>query len=68
MINGRTMRVDKEFDELVGQLRAERLLRNIDNKILSERRITKAIARKIKRDINLKEIFVSSPLDEDRIR
>jgi hypothetical protein len=68
MVNSVSIRGDKEFKDLINKMRIERVRLGIDKDInsISERRITKAIARKITKEPSLFETFVISQLENDK--
>ena len=66
MAKGTPMRVDDEFEVAINKIIGERIVRGIDKRAESGRRMTKAIARMINRQPVLKETLILSELEDDR--
>jgi hypothetical protein len=66
MIKSYVKRMDEEFNILLNEISRERVVRGIDNKTQTPRRLSKAFARMVQKDLNLKETLIKSPLDDDR--
>ena len=66
MVSSRPVRIDEELEKMFRDIARERVKRDIDKETIHPRRLSKAFARMIERDINLKETLIKSPLDDDR--
>lgn len=66
MVRSSPKRIDKEFDEVLNKLRAERFLSGIDGHLESPRRLTKVIARMIKENENVQHDLLNVNLENDR--
>lgn len=66
MVNSRPVRIDKELEEVFKEIAKERIKRDIDNEMIKPRRLSKAFARIVKRDIGLRETLILSHLEDDR--
>lgn len=66
MLNSKPIRIDRELEDLFKDIARERVKRDIDVETIKPRRLSKAMARMIKRDIGLRETLIQSPLEDDR--
>ena len=66
MVNSKLKRQDIELENLFKYTRNERIRRNIDNEPISFRRWSKAVARLIDKNMDLKETLIKSALEDDR--
>ena len=61
------LRVDEEMLNLIKDIKIERIKFGTDaNKIQSDRRLTKALARLIKQNADMYNTLIKSPLEDDR--
>ena len=64
-LRARILRVDCDFQKELNSIKLERIKRNVDNSLKSDRRLTKAIIRSpVWKD--LRELLINSELLDDR--
>jgi len=66
MVRSDLLRVDKEFQDTMEKIRAERVIRGTDKRTESPRRITKMLSRMINADMTLRNALVNVELENDR--
>ena len=66
MVNSGVLRIDKELEDVFKDIARERVVRGIDRQTEHPRRLSKAVARLIKRDLDFQEKMIQSHLEDDR--
>lgn len=66
MVRSDLLRVDKEFQDMIEHVRAERVVKGIDRKTESPRRISKVLAKMVNSDALLRNTLINVPLENDR--
>jgi len=66
MVRSDLLRVDREFQDTMEKIRAERVVRGTDKRTESPRRITKMLSRMINADNILRNNLINVELENDR--
>jgi hypothetical protein len=66
MVHSDLLRVDREFQDMIEHIRAERVIRGTDKRSESPRRISKVIAKMVNTDAILRNTLVNVELENDR--
>jgi hypothetical protein len=66
MVISDLLRVDKEFQDTMEKIRAERVVRGTDKRTESPRRITKMLSRMINADVILRNNLINVQMENDR--
>lgn len=66
MVRSDLLRVDREFQDTMEKIRAERVVRGTDKRTESPRRITKMLSRMINADNILRNNLINVEMENDR--